>query len=300
MGLIAGCAPDPTDGEPVEGVAGAVHGFAFVDTRRWHWIEAGQGPPLVLVHGMPESAYAWRDQLTAFSSEYRVIAVDLRGFGLSDKADGDFTVGAMARGLARLLDAAGVETMRLVGHDWGGMVAARLAGEHPDRVLAYAHVAAPIDSLDLGRWPDYRDFHDDPTFVAGFLRSPDVFVTRIFESTMVDIGVLAPEELERHIREFGRSGVRQAVGYWFRDLELGEGGTLGASALPGWRAMRFPVAVLVGDRDLQAPLEIYLGAEALIPGYRGLVVIDGAGHYPAEEQPERFNAALARLLETDE
>ncbi len=292
--MVWGCAP--VDGSPVADIPGAVHRFGEAGGTRWHWYEAGSGEPLVLVHGMPQSAYAWRHQIAAFAGRYRVIAVDLKGFGLSGKADGDYSVAAIAGELAELLEVAGVGRMRLVGHDWGGMVAARLAGERPDKIVAYAHVAAPIDMLDLARWPDYRDFHNDPDYVAGFLRSADVFVTRIFETTMADVAALSPEELQRHIDEFGRSGVRHAVGHWFRDLELDRRGRLGERSRADWAAMSFPVAVLVGDRDLQAPLELYLGAESTIPGFAGLVVIDDAGHYPAEEQPRRFSEALEALF----
>jgi len=265
-------------------------------TIRWHWIEAGSGPALVLVHGMPETAFAWRHQLTAFAPSYRVIAVDLPGFGLSDKRDGDYSVAAIAAWFGMLLQQVAPGPIRLVGHDWGGMVAARYAGEHPDRIVAYAHVAAPLTRLDLGRWPDYRDFHDDPGHAAGFLRDPEVFVRRIFDATVANTAALTESDLQRHIEEFGRSGVRHAVGYWFRDLDIASDGELGPSVMADWSAMTWPVQVIVGDRDLQAPLEAYLGAGGLMPDYRGLVVIDDAGHYPAEEQPQQFNQALEALF----
>ena len=155
---IAACGP--ADGDPEPLVPGAVHRFETVGEERWHWVESGSGPALVVLHGFPESWYAWSELVETMASDFRVLAIDLKGAGLSSTSDGDYSVAAMANELAALLEQIGVDRFYLAGHDWGGLVGARLAGEHPQRVIAYAHVSAPVERYDLSRMPDLRDLHN--------------------------------------------------------------------------------------------------------------------------------------------
>ncbi len=287
----------PADGDRVVGIEGAVHRYVEVGSTRWHYLQAGSGEPLVLLHGMPESAWAWRHQIPALAVEYRVIVPDLKGFGLSGKPEGDYSFAAVAGEVAQLLSTIGVERFRLVGHDWGALIGARLGTDHPQRVVGYVHVSAPLRQLDLSRWVDYRDFYFDPDQVAGFLRAPEVFVSRLFESSLDQgLSALAPEVLERHVKEFGRRGVARAVGRYFRDMDLAEDWSLGPSMAVDWTRAQFPVRIIIGDHDYRVPSELFLDAERLIPGFERLVIVDDCGHYPAEEHPDQFTKLLQEFL----
>jgi len=99
------------------------NGFKEVEGIRWHWVEAGQGQAVVLVHGLPESWYAWRYQIPPLSEHFRVIVPDLKGYGQSDKRECNYNAANVARELASLIQALGEERYGLVGHDWGGVVA---------------------------------------------------------------------------------------------------------------------------------------------------------------------------------
>src|SRR5581483_11030828 len=102
------------------------HGQAeVVNGVRLHYVEAGAGPLVVLLHGFPEFWYSWRHQIFALSSAgYRVLAPDLRGYNLSDKppAVADYRVGVLVDDVAGLIRHAGAERATVVGHDWGGVV----------------------------------------------------------------------------------------------------------------------------------------------------------------------------------
>lgn len=298
--LVALCmlpACTPADGDRVDGIQGAVHRYVDVGSTRWHYLQAGSGDPVVLLHGMLESAWAWRYQIPALATEYRVIVPDLKGFGLSGKEEGDYSFAAVAGEIAQLLSSIGVERFRLVGHDWGALIAARLGADHPHRVVGYVHVSAALQQLDLSRWNSYRDFYFDPDQVAGFLRSPEAFMSRLFESSLDQgLSALTPEALERHVTEFSRRGVADAVGRYFRDMDLAKDWSLGPAMAVDWTRTQFPVRIIIGDHDYRVPGELFLDAEGLIPGFERLVIMDDCGHYPAEEHPDLFTKLLQEFL----
>ncbi len=99
-----------------------------------HYLEAGHGEPLLLVHGWPQSSHCWHKVLPQLAQHFRVIAPDLRGFGLSEKSGLPLSRAQLADDLLSLLDALQIGRAHVAGHDWGGMVAFKLALEHPQRV----------------------------------------------------------------------------------------------------------------------------------------------------------------------
>ena len=112
---------------------------------RLHAVIGGDGPPLLLVHGWPETWYAWRLLMPALARDFEVIAVDQRGIGLSDKPAGGYDTGTLAGDLVALMDALGHERFAVVGHDTGFAISYALAADHPDRVdrVALAEIPGP-------------------------------------------------------------------------------------------------------------------------------------------------------------
>jgi haloalkane dehalogenase len=111
--------------------------YLDVPGGRLHYLDAGTGAPLVMVHGTPTSSYLYRHLVAGLSAEYRVIAVDHLGFGLSDKPrDGAYRPADHARNLAALIESLGLRDITLVVHDFGGPIGLSYAIEHPDNVRA--------------------------------------------------------------------------------------------------------------------------------------------------------------------
>ena len=119
----------------------------YIDTGelRLHAVIGGDGPPLLLVHGWPETWYAWRLLMPALARDFEVIAVDQRGIGLSDKPADGYDTGTLAGDLVALMDALGHERFAVVGHDTGFAISYALAADHPDRVdrVALAEIPGP-------------------------------------------------------------------------------------------------------------------------------------------------------------
>ena len=143
--------PMPQGPGSASGAPGLPAGFTdtftsrFVDTGevRLHAVTGGEGPPLLLVHGWPETWYAWRHLMPALARDFAVVAVDQRGIGLSDKPAGGYDTGTQAGDLAALMGALGHERFALVGHDTGFAISYALAADHPGRVERAALAEIP-------------------------------------------------------------------------------------------------------------------------------------------------------------
>lgn len=118
-----------------------------------HHEEAGEGDPIVLLHGNPTSSYLWRDVIPGLVSEGRCLAPDLVGFGRSGKPKIDYRFVDHARYLDAWFEALGLERVTIVGHDWGGALGFHWASRHPDRVAAIAFFETIIKPLTWGEWP---------------------------------------------------------------------------------------------------------------------------------------------------
>src|SRR5579859_3721346 len=147
-------------------VSGAPHlpaGFTGTFTSRYvdagdlrlHAVTGGDGPPLLLVHGWPETWYAWRLLMPALARGFSVVAVDQRGIGLSDIPADGYDTGTLADDLVKLMDALGHPRFALAGHDTGMPVSYALAADHPDRVdrLAVAEGPPPGVPPSPIMWP---------------------------------------------------------------------------------------------------------------------------------------------------
>ena len=132
-------APENNDGE-VEDIGGLSVTHRFVDapgeseTVRWHYVEAGAGPTLVLMHGIPQSWHMWAPILPELAKHFRCIAIDLKGYGQSDKRRGDYRHEGAAGQVVSLLDAIGVGDFHLFSHDRGTVQADFMAASQGTRV----------------------------------------------------------------------------------------------------------------------------------------------------------------------
>src|SRR4051812_48473220 len=140
--------PDPFTSRATDAGTGLQEGYAEVGDVKLHYVEAGDGPLVVLLHGFPEFWYGWRQQIAPLvEAGLRVVAPDLRGYNLSSQPDGyaAYTADKLAGDIRGLIRELGAESAMVVGHDWGGTVAWTLAANHPEVVdrLAILNAAHP-------------------------------------------------------------------------------------------------------------------------------------------------------------
>ena len=147
--------PTPEGPGSVSGAPNLPDGFTDVFTSRYvdtgqvrlHAVIGGDGPPLLLVHGWPETWYEWRLMMPTLAREFQVIAVDQRGIGLSDKPDDGYDAGTLADDLVALMDALGHQRFAVVGVDTGLIISYALAADHPDRVERLVVGEAPLPGV---------------------------------------------------------------------------------------------------------------------------------------------------------
>ena len=153
MALSNGCSSNTTDlYDRVE------HHYANSDGVRIHYVTVGHGPLVVMIHGFPDYWYTWRHQMEALSADYRVAAMDMRGYNRSDQPKGveSYGMAHLVDDVAAVVRDAGEDEAIIVGHDWGGMVAWTFAMQHPEKTDKLIILNLPTPAASPGNWPTTR------------------------------------------------------------------------------------------------------------------------------------------------
>jgi pimeloyl-ACP methyl ester carboxylesterase len=260
-----------------------------------HVLEAGDGPPLVLLHGWPQTSHAWRKVMPGLAERYRVIAPDLRGMGQTDKPDGPYDMRTVANDLDALLSKLEAARPYLVGHDWGGLVARRFALDHPgtaDRI-AILDVAPHEQALrnvtaESARalWHFFFNVHADlaTELVAG---REEAFLSYLFRDKCFDPGSFIPECVGTYAAAMAAPGAARA-GFKYYEAMFAENRALDRETEASGSKIAEPLIVMWGTKGgvgAVADLMAMWGAEAnnLVRG----VPFENSGHYLAEEEPEK-------------
>jgi 3-oxoadipate enol-lactonase len=257
----------------------------FVNGIRLHYVQAGQGVPLVMVHGYPLDHTLWQSQLDGLSDIAQVIAPDLRGFGQSDAPEGIYTMDAQADDLAALLDALKIERSVVCGLSMGGYIA----------LAFWRKYAARVHGLIL---VDTRAEADAPAARQARLNTAE----RVRQKgTVFVVEDMLPRLLAEVTRQSRPDVVKFAREMMLRQSSVGVVGALLGMAerpdlMPLLPTINVPTLCVFGAEDVITPAETEgrLLAEA-IPNAR-LVVIPNAGHLSNLEQPEAFNAAAREFI----
>lgn len=264
------------------------HCFIEAAGLRWHYVEAGEGEPVVFIHGLPESWYSWHHQLEDLAADYRVIAIDLKGFGQSDKSDGNYHPARVAEEVLALMDAIGLQRFNLVTHDWGSIVADHLTGRHPERVLRYVRAELWLDKFDPWRSPQLL-FFGHPGLVRALLFNPTLFVRLAY--WILAVQTIPAKELDRIAQEFSYPGIEKAVPRYFRDTPLEVFKEIRGLAA----AMNLPVLLLQAEEDPWMPPSYFDHATDLFPDAE-LQWIEGSGHFLEVERPRAVTHAIRAFL----
>ena len=279
------------------------HRDEVVGGLRLHWVEAGEGPLVVLLHGFPELWLAWRNQLPALAAAgFRAVAPDLRGYNLSEKPAGvgSYRMELLAGDVANLVRHLGYEKTFLVGHDWGGATAWCVPAFHPGLVERLALLNAPhpilfrrkLGTLAQARRSSYVFFFQLPFLPERSLTSHRAgFIKRMLRRDPVTPGAFPPETIEAYREAFLRPGAATAAINYYRAAFRG------GTRVPGLRRSLdgVPTLVLWGDGDRYLGPELLDGLETLVPDLR-LVRIPGASHWLPSDAVETVNAELIAFL----
>ncbi|MFF4587243.1 alpha/beta fold hydrolase [Streptomyces sp. NPDC001388] len=260
---------------------------------------AGQGPALVLIHGIGDSSATWAELIPGLARTHTVIAPDLLGHGASDKPRADYSVAAYANGLRDLLTTLGVESATLVGHSLGGGVAMQFAYQFPERTERLILVSAGGVGREVT--PALRLVSLPGAHLAlSALRLPGMrlqvgLAVRLMKLLDTDLGQDAPDLLnlvdalpdETSRNAFIRT-LRAVVDWRGQVVTMLDRCYLTAG---------MPTMLLWGDRDSVVPVRHAYGAHEAMPGSR-LEIFEGAGHFPFHSDPARFRALVEEFTRT--
>ena len=264
--------------------------------------EAGEGQPILLLHGFPQTGHCWRLVNAQLSEGFRVIVPDVPGFGRSD-APPDHDAGAVAQLLTRYLDQLGIDRATIVGHDWGGAFSFRMALDHPERVERLVIVNSPFREVNPWRmWyvfffnipivPELTFRAVGPQMVATALRRGSTRHENLDDATVrVYQDAFADPELVKAAMGYSRTVTRNALLKQFRKRQVKRD-----TAIDGDRPRRItsPTLIVWGMRDPVLTPGLLAGMRRDIPQAE-IVPLSGIGHFVPEEAPDALAEAIARF-----
>ncbi|HEV7805570.1 MAG TPA: alpha/beta fold hydrolase [Solirubrobacteraceae bacterium] len=264
--------------------------------ERWvNVLDYGEGPPVILIHGLSGCWQNWLENIPQLAREHRVIAVDLPGFGQSEMPADPISVNGYADTIDALMEELGIDAARIIGNSMGGFTGAELAITYPARVERLVLVAAAglsIEHIRTVRESGLRHRAENVAFFyLGWLASRSTIVTRRsrLRSALLKIVAAHPSRLPapltmEQVMGSGKPGFSDALeamcAYPIRDrLEK----------------IACPTLIIWGEKDLLVPVKDATVFEQLIPDARKIIYKD-TGHVAMMERPARFNADVDEFL----
>jgi pimeloyl-ACP methyl ester carboxylesterase len=267
----------------------------------WHVDTAGEGPPVLLLHGFPESRLSYRHNIEALvEAGFSVFVPDLKGYGLTDKprpgsAYGDYRISVVSREIGLLIQALGFERMHVVGHDWGGVLLSAMMFTARERLDRCVLLNAPFWRFDPTTIRHIYRFQVPQLPERSFHRDPVGFVGGIFDTWSVRREACSAEDLRLYVRGFQTGGSFACAMAYYRNLRR-DIGFVARTRMTGTPAGGFPpTMVCYGAGDPIMPPRVARWAAADIQGAR-LELIEGAGHFVHSEAPGRTNSLLIEHL----
>jgi haloacetate dehalogenase len=269
---------------------------------RQHIVEAGEGPPVILLHGLPETGYAWRFQIPILAERYRVIVPDLRGYGETEKPSTGYDKRNMALDIRELMRELDVPKIALVGHDRGARVATRFAKDFPDlldRLVVMDNVPTRIVAREMDAkiakayW--FFMFHLVPDLPEALIAGREhIWLRHFFSDWCYDPQAITGEAFDTYVRAYQAPGaVRGAMSDYranatdtAQDQEDADT-KISVPTMSLWGANFPAVAELFDMPKVWAEMADDLEAHA----------ISHCGHLPHEEQPDEVNRLLLKFLE---
>jgi pimeloyl-ACP methyl ester carboxylesterase len=273
-----------------------------VNGIRLHVALAGDGPPMVLLHGFPELWYSWRKVIPPLSDKYRLVMPDLRGYGESDIPKTGFDLDTLARDVVGLIDRVGGKAI-LVAHDWGGLVGWHTAINYPDKISNFIACAAPhmsrhrevirssLKQFLVGLYVLYfqMPFIPEWSMSAG----NGALAARTMKRSAVRPNAFTDEDLAVYRKAWSnRDSMRATIDY-YRELVRGLRRTI-----PHYNKnhVKVPTCIVWGGKDRFLSVESTKQMERWFETEHEVHVIPDSGHWIAQEAPEELVAIITEYL----
>ena len=278
-------------------------GYAELGEVRLHYVEAGEGPLVVLLHGFPEFWFGWRYQLSALADAgFRVVAPDMRGYNLSSKPHGvgSYAIEKLAADVRDLIHERDAERGFVAGHDWGAAVAWAVAMNHPEVIerLAILNVPHPRRMLQGLRTPAqmlkswYVFAFQLPALPERAARAGGWRAFRYGFEHDARSGAFSAEDIERYIEAWSQPGASTAMINYYR-AALRRTPRQTQAAL---RQVASPTRVIWGERDRYLSKELAEPDRTDVPNLEKVIRFPHASHWVQHDEPKRVSELLAEFF----
>jgi pimeloyl-ACP methyl ester carboxylesterase len=265
-----------------------------------HYATLGAGPLVVMIHGFPDFWYSWRHQMDALSGQFQVVAIDQRGYNLSDKPKGveHYDMRLLVGDVAAVIKHLGRDKATIVGHDWGGMVAWQFAMNLPQMTENLVILNLPHPNGLLRELRSNPEQIKNSEYARNFQRlpttDPKVFFGRPMTPENLSGWVTDSAARTRYVDAFGRSDFEAMLNYYKRNYPATSGTELAAA--PEFPKVKAPVLMFHGLADFALHKNGLSGTWDWVEKDLTLVTIPGASHFVQQDAAELVSSTMKSWL----
>ena len=276
------------------------HEYITTNGVKLHYVTQGEGPLMLMLHGFPEFWYSWRHQIPEFAKDFKVVALDLRGYNDSDKPANQsaYVMAEFIRDIEGVIKGLGYDKCVLVGHDWGGAIAWNFAYAHPEMVerLIVLNLPHPAKFAEGIRTPQqlmrssYMFLFQLPLLPELLIQSADYqAIETALKGMAVNKSAITREDLEAYKDAAAKRGAMTAMLNYYRNI-------FQQRMVNGdWSILEVPTLMIWGEKDTALGKELTYGTEAYVRNFQIKYIAD-ASHWVQQEQPQLVNQYMREFL----
>lgn len=277
------------------------HCYLKANGIQLHYVTQGDGPLLLFLHGFPEFWYSWRHQLREFGQNYRAVALDLRGYNLSDKPPGKsaYALSELIKDVEGVIRALGYDRCTLVGHDWGGAISWAFAYAYPQMleqliILNLPHPAKFAAGLRtpqqlLRSW--YIGLFQIPYLPELLLQANNYAAIRFaFQKQTINPNAFTHQDINAYVAAAAQPGALTSMVNYYRNL-------FAADSLlnQSWGVLSVPTLMIWGENDAALGKELTENTEQYVADFQ-IRYIPDCSHWVQQEQPQLVNQYMRGFL----
>jgi pimeloyl-ACP methyl ester carboxylesterase len=277
------------------------HEYIVSNGIKLHYVTQGEGPLMLMLHGFPEFWYSWRHQIPELAKDYKVVALDLRGYNESDKPpqQSAYVMSEFIKDVEGVIKGLGYDRCVLVGHDWGGAIAWNFAYAHPEMLerLIVLNIPHPAKFAEGMRIPQqllrssYVFFFQLPLLPELLLQASDYeAIANALTGMAVDKSTFSTTDIEAYKNAAAKRGALTAMLNYYRNA-------LSNFRQQDWSLLQVPTLMIWGEEDKALGKELTYGTEAYVRDFQ-IHYIPNCSHWVQQEQPELVNRYIREFLAT--
>ncbi|MBG1269695.1 alpha/beta fold hydrolase [Nostoc sp. WHI] len=276
--------------------------YIITNGVKLHYVTQGEGPLMLMLHGFPEFWYSWRHQIPEFAQDFKVVALDLRGYNDSDKPteQSAYVMNEFIKDVEGIIKGLGYQKCVLVGHDWGGAIAWNFAYAHPEMlerliILNMPHpakFAQGLRTLEQLLRSSYIFIFQLPWIPELLLQSLDYQVIEtVFKDTAVNKSAFTKADIDAYKNAAAKRGALTRMLNYYRNIFQQR------ILNQNWGVLQVPTLMIWGENDTVLGKELTYDTAAYVRDFQ-IKYIPNCGHWVQEEQPELVNQYMREFLKT--